>query len=204
MTDVFDVRPGRLIIRRTNGSTYLDSADRTLVYLGSRTYGNVKVSFPKFSSEFVTNPDAVTFRQDFSIGQQTVTLPNITLGSIGTVAPKWMMVLVNGTRTAPSGIGGSTSIIGNGVLYLQSMFPEGAWMPLNGGSLWVEQARTSGNDDPFVQRIMTVQTAGSTFVVTRKQSSRAFVKEDETTTGSGSTASSFNFNISIEWGTFDL
>lgn len=200
MTEIFDLlTPGRLIIRRPDGRVYLDSRDRTMVRLNQRTYSNIRVSFPKFSSERRSSIRQTSsgLRQDWSIGKQTSSA-TITLGAIGTATPNWLMVNVSGFD---ADAGKTTVAYG---IFRNYAFPQRQWLPLNGGSLHVEDIRTNDADvAPLVQRILTVRPSGSNFVVTTKQASRAFAKNDNPL-GGFDTAARYTFSFALTWGVFDL
>lgn len=200
MVEIFDLlTPGRLIVRRTNGEVYMDSADRTWVRLGTRSYNNVAVNFPKFSSEWRSDyhQSGNNLHQDWAIGTQTKTF-QIVLGAIGTATPNWMLVNAYGYRKDPA----DYEVFYH--LYKSTQFPEKQWSTLNGGSLWVEDGRsTDVGDAPFMQRILTVEPEGSNFVLTCKQSSRAAAYNDLPVRGSD-TSSEFIFSFNLTWGVFDL
>jgi len=201
MVNVFDLdTPGRLIIRRANGEVYMDSADRTLVRLGARSYTNVAIVYPKFVTEGVTSIKQTSdgLRQSWYIGKEAKSF-DVVLGAIGTPTPDWMMAAVKGALT--SGAPYKEVFYATG---LWPQFTQGEWMPLNGGSLHVESLLTTqDNHPPILSRILTVMPSGSNFIARCKQSSRATTRDDSPI-GWSDTSSAFTFSFALQWGVFDL
>lgn len=204
MADVFDLQtPGRLIIRRPNGQVYLDSADRTLVRLGTATFPNVAITYPAFASETFSSirQGGGSLVQDWSVGRETTSTTK-TLGAVGTAAPDWL--LVNAYGRWNSGTGDNIAY----ATYQEPVFPLQTWFPLNGGSLFVAEGRTSdGSQLPFLSRILTVQQSGANWVAVLKQSSRTFSRPDipaSEAPGTKKTGLSLSFDFNLCWGVFDL
>lgn len=177
MTELLDIGPGRIAVRRVDGSLIFDSAQRMPHILGTLSVTGVTVEFPAVPGETWTGTVHNTPAHDLFSRQALAAYPS-------PVPPQFWWGKARVTQTAFGTFGG---------YQFGKMFLDGVMQPWT-GSLWLERVR-----DRLIRHVNLAVHDGEV-VLEKRQSGTG---RSSVVNFISTTRSVFTLDADIAWGVFD-
>lgn len=182
MTDLIDITPGRIILRRPDGSAMMDTAERNPAELGRLTT-TLTVNWPTAPGEYNEwLPLQGKWRHHIPAHVTTVTQ---VIGALSiAIAPQFYLARIKASQ----------SLRGKaGPYQIYPRVPLGAWLPMV-GSIWLD------NVGIYVSRAINLAVSGNNIVLEQRQMGVGYDVDD---TIKNSTQSTYTVEIDLAWGIFD-
>lgn len=189
-----------MILRSPSGAVLLDTADRMPAETGTLET-QVVAQYPVPAAEYVesriVSGPSIEYRYVHTGAEETYT---VDLGPAPTDhVPNYLL-----TRIKLSKAEGQTIFAH---VYTLTLPPQGEWMQLNSGSLWVEHIRTSNVNQYIGNRTMYVTIEAGRWVLKLTHSSATYVSNwtwSGAVSGTWSSKATYTVDIALSWGVFDL
>lgn len=198
MTELIDVSGDAFIFRRPDGSVMLDTRERQPAVSGLLTASGAAVWPTPAGAEAQARivSGGYQYRYVYPAGDLSYT---VDLGAAPAgYTPNFIMANFKASRAQ------TTDIFG--FVYAVVRLRQGLWRPINAGSVLVETIRTSNASDvPIANRFCHVAIEAGRWVLKLRETSRSYQSGwSSGISGSLEAAATYNFDLNLAFGVFDL